>query len=153
MWFRDLDRASATAVAAGMREWDRREIFATRFSDDIEDFVDDVMASGPLAWVSGLGDEPIAVFGCRELWKGVWSMWLFATDSLDKIGLSMTKLIVRVIVPSIKSFGAHRMECRSMEGHEDAQRWLKVIGANLESTLKGYGREGQNFHVFTWEIA
>lgn len=153
MWFRDIDRAGVAAVAARMREWDRREIFATRFGDDEEAFVDDVMASGPLAWVAGLGDEPIAAFGCRELWPGMWSMWFFATDSLTKIGLSMTKLIVRVIVPSIKSFGARRMECRSMEGHDDAQRWLKVIGANRESTLKGYGREGQDFHVYAWEMA
>ena len=63
----------------------------------------------------------------------------------------MTKLIVRHIVPMLWEVGAHRLEARSMEGHHDAQRWLEVIGARREGTLKGYGREGQDFHVYAWE--
>ena len=47
--------------------------------------------------------------------------------------------------------GAHRLECRSMEGHVEAQRWLETIGATREATLHGYGREGEDFHVYTWE--
>lgn len=139
-------------VVEGMREWDRREIFANRFDDDPMAMARDAVAMGKdVGWIAGLEDRPIAAFGCFLMWPGVWSMWLFATDEFRHIGISMTKLIVRSILPMLWEAGAHRLEARSMEGHHDAQRWLKVIGATQEATLKGYGKGGEDFHVFAWE--
>lgn len=137
-------------VAHNMRAWDRREIFATRFDDDADAVADYTTQLGPLAWVAGNDDGPIAAFGCAPMWRGVWSMWLFATDDFGRIGISMTKLIVRTIVPMLFEAGAHRLEARSMEGHDDAQRWLEMIGAKREGTCSGYGRDGQDFHTYTW---
>ena len=139
-------------ISQFMRDWDRREIFATRwpFEDELHTFVDEVMASGPVSWVSGL-EEPIACFGCRPLWPGVWSMWLFATDRFPEIGLPMTKMIVRHIVPMLFANGAHRLECKSMEGHVEAQRWLETLGARREGTLRAYGRQGEDFHTYVWD--
>jgi RimJ/RimL family protein N-acetyltransferase len=103
-----------------------------------------------IGWVAGR-EEPIAAFGCYLMWPGVYSMWLFATDSFPQIGISITKLIVRQILPMLWENGAHRLEARSMEGHHDAQAWLEVIGARREATLRAYGRGGEDFHVYTWE--
>lgn len=152
MWLeRAEDRPDhVLAVARAMREADRQEIFATRLGDDPEALAAEMLATGPVAWVAGLDEEPIAAFGCAPMWEGVWSMWLMATDDFHHIGLSVTKLVTRYIVPMLFDAGAHRLEARSMEGHDDAQRWLEVIGAQREATLKGYGREGQDFHVYTW---
>ena len=140
------------SVSQFMRDWDRHEIFSTRWpeEDGLEAFVEDVMSTGPVSWVSGL-DEPIACFGCKPLWPGVWSMWLFATDRFPEIGLPMTKMIVRHIVPMLFANGAHRLECRSMEGHVEAHRWLEALGAKREGTLRRYGRGGQDFHVYVWD--
>jgi RimJ/RimL family protein N-acetyltransferase len=151
MWLHKAhdDPAGVHHVAHNMREWDRREIFATRFDDDSSALADIALASTRVSWVAGI-DAPIAAFGCSPMWPGVWSMWLFATDDFRHIGFPVTKLIVRSIVPMLFEAGAHRLEARSMEGHEDAQRWLEVIGAQREATLHGYGRDGQDFHVFTW---
>jgi len=141
---------AAAHVIANMREWDRREIFATRANDDDTLLLADLMRSGPAAWVAGK-EEPIAVFGCAPMWPGVWSMWFFATDNIHQIGIGVTKLITRSIVPMLWNGGAHRLECRSMEGHTQAQDWLGVIGARRECTLLHYGREGEDFHIYTWE--
>jgi RimJ/RimL family protein N-acetyltransferase len=138
-------------VAQNMREWDRREIFALRFDEDVDAFAAAAIGCGPVSWVAGLDDKPIAAFGCAPMWPNVWSMWFFATDNLGQIGISVTRLIVRSIVPMLFEAGAHRLEARSMEGHIDAQRWLEVIGAKRETTLKGYGRGAEDFHVYTWE--
>lgn len=147
----DLDRNAVAYVIANMRDWDRKEIFATRLDDEEgESLLESVFAAGPVSWIAWEGDEPIAVFGCMPLWRGVWSMWFFATDNFHKIGLGVTKLVLRYIIPMLWDGGAHRLECRSMEGHVDAQRWLKVIGAQREGSLSGYGRDGQDFHVYTW---
>ena len=138
-------------VARNMREWDRREIFATRVDDDPENLVHDVARCGPITWVAGRDSDPIAAFGCAPLWPGVWSMWLFATDKFGDIGISMTRLVTKAIVPMMIEAGAHRLEARSMEGHTDAQRWLEVIGARREGTLARYGRNKEDFHVYAWD--
>jgi hypothetical protein len=152
MWVENIhDRPDLVLpVVLSMREWDRREIYANRFDENPLKLADEAVAMGQNAgWVAGL-EEPIAAFGCFEMWPGVWSMWLFATDDFPQIGLSVTKLITRQIVPTLWEVGAHRLEARSMEGHHDAQRWLEVIGAEREGTLKGYGKGGEDFHVYTW---
>lgn len=139
-------------VALNMREADSREILANRFDDNLAAVAADaVKLGGEVGWIAGLEDRPIAAFGCLLMWPGVWSMWLFATDEFRHIGFSMTRLVLRSIVPMLWEAGAHRLEARSIEGHHDAQRWLEMIGARREATLKGYGRDGQDFHVFAWE--
>jgi len=147
-----LSRPAVEYVVSNMRAWDRSEIFATRWSDDEVPMVDQVMAMGDVSWVAyGEGDTPIAVFGCAPLWPGVWSMWFFATDNIHQIGISVTKMIVRHIIPMLWDGGAHRLQCHSMEGHVDAQNWLETIGASREGTARGYGRSGQDFHCYVWE--
>ena len=139
-------------VVANMREWDRREIFATRMPGrEAESLCEAVMAAGPVSWIGYYDDEPVTAFGCAPMWPGVWSMWLFATDKFQKIGMGVTKLAIRHIVPMLWEGGAHRLQCHSMEGHVEAQRWLEVIGARRETTLRNYGRDGQDFHVYAWE--
>ena len=154
MWVVPLNEAPLAAhiVALDMREWDRKEIFATRRDDDVADFAADVLECGPVFWAAGrYPNVPIAVFGCLEMWPGVWSMWFFATDELPQIGKSVTRLIIKAIVPYLFQSGAHRLECRSMEGHVDAQRWLEVLGARREATLRAFGRGGEDFHVYVWD--
>lgn len=155
MWVeRATDRPDLVrCVIDNMRAMDRAEIFATRRDDCDDQFEADVCAAGEISWVAGDGILPIAAFGCAPLWNGVWSMWLFATDKFGQIGISVTKLVTRTIVPMMIEAGAHRLEARSMEGHTDAQRWLEVIGAKREGTLKAYGRDRQDFHVYAWDCS
>lgn len=138
-------------VVEHMRAWDRREIFATRRDGD-EDLCADVMRAGVVSWCAGDDQgEPIACLGCMSMWPGVWSMWFFATDNVGEIGLPVTRLIKRSILPMLWEGGAHRLECRSMDGHTEAQEWLETLGAKREGTLKCYGRDGEDFHVYAWE--
>lgn len=152
MWLEcATDRPDLCAhVIGNMRDADRAEAFATRTDDDEGRLLTDILSCGPVSWVAGI-DEPIAVFGCAPMWRGVWSMWFLATDANRRIGFPVTKLITRSIVPMLLDGGAHRLEARSMEGHDDAHAWLEVVGARREGTLKGYGRDGQDFYVYTWE--
>lgn len=139
-------------ITARLREWDQREIFATRRDDSAIALAEDALDCGPISWIAGI-ERPIAAFGCAPMWHGVWSMWLFATDEFNRIGISVTRLVTRTIVPMMIDAGAHRLEARSMEGHTDAQRWLEVIGAKREATLRAFGRDGEDFHVYTWDCA
>lgn len=140
-------RPAVAYVAANMREMDRREIFATRWGDDTEALVDQVLQCGAFAYVASL-ERPIAAIGASPIWPGVWSVWMFATDEIDKIGLSLTRLARRRIIPTLRSVGAHRVECRSLEGYDVANAWLESLGAKEEAKLLKYGRNGEDFRLY-----
>src|SRR3546814_13479854 len=75
-------------------------------------------------------------------------MSMFATNEISNIGLGLTKFVARRMIPGLLDQGAHRLEARSMDGHVDAQSWLETFGAAREATLYGYGRGGEDFHVY-----
>jgi hypothetical protein len=110
-----------------------------------------VQNMGPAAWVSGRDYEPICCFGAYQTFPGLFEMWMFATDNLSNIGKSMTTAVREVIVPHLFACGARRLECRTMEGHVEAQRWLKAVGARYESSAPNFGRGGQTFHTYRWD--
>lgn len=143
-------------VTRNMREWDRREIFATRFNDDPDQLAMDVMRWGPFWWVAGAEvdgrDRAIAVIGATEVWPGMWSVGMFATDDFHHIGLPLTRWVRRSMIPAIVKQGIRRGECRSIEGHEVAHRWLEMLGAKPEGELKAYGKGGETFITYVWEF-
>lgn len=145
-----LERETVLFVARNMREWDRKEISATRWDDSPEALTEDCLRIGACGWVLGL-ERPIVAGGCWERWPGVFSMWMFATDEVRQIGLSMTKFVKRTIIPIVME-GAHRLDAHSMVGHEDAQAWLTTIGARREfpEPTRGYGKNGEDFYSYVW---
>jgi hypothetical protein len=144
-----IDIPALRRVIAGMRAWDREEIFATRRGDDNEAFATDIARiQGPkwIAWVSGM---PVAAIGIMPCWHGVWSPWCFGTDDFHHAKLVLTRLGKRVIIPYARLEGARRLEVRSIEGHANAQGWLeKCFGCHREATHPNYGRDGQTFHTY-----
>jgi hypothetical protein len=144
------DRDALIHICANMREWDRREIYATRWNDDPAALADECLSAGDFAYIFGT-DEPIGIIGAVPLWPGVWSVFLFGTDNVKHVGLPLTKWVKRVMMPTlIEDMGCHRAECRSIEGHTDAQSWLEHLGVRRESSLPGYGRNGEDFWVYAW---
>lgn len=144
-----LNEADLLYVADNMRDWDRREVFATRWDDNAAELVDMIMAGGEFGWVAG-EDQPIAAFGAVPTWQGNWQVWMFATDRWPEVALGVTRFIKKVMIPALEEAGCHRAECRSMEGHEVAHRWLESLGADKESELPNYGRNGETFYLYRW---
>lgn len=145
-----LNEADLLYVADNMREWDAREIFATRWTDDRADLANAILGCGEFGWIAGDGGLPIAAFGASPSWNGVWQVWMFATDDWPKVALGVTRFIKKVMIPALEEVGCHRAECRSMEGHAVAHKWLEALGAHKESELKHYGRDGQMFYLYCW---
>lgn len=138
-------------VAQRMRAADRKEIYATRWTDAPEDLARDVCMCGEFAWTLGLGGEPICCLGALALWPGVWSVWMFATDRFGEIGLSATRFVRQAMIPALTKTGAHRAECRSLAGHRRARAWLELLGARLEGREYVYGKNRERFVTYVWE--
>jgi RimJ/RimL family protein N-acetyltransferase len=141
---------AARYVATFMRDADRGEIFAGRWRTDPNQLAVDCTAIGDFGWVAKKNGTPIAVVGAVPVHPGVWSVFMFATDDFRQISISLTKFVKRVMIPALVQSGAHRAECKSMEGHEEAHRWLELLGAEREATHPEYGRNRETFHTYVW---
>jgi hypothetical protein len=138
-------------VADNMRDMDKNEIFATRWDENPESLVDSIMKYGDFGWVVGSEDGiPIAAFGAIPIWPGSWQVWMFATDRWNEVSTQVTKFIKRVMIPAIVDAGWNRAECKSIEDHPTAHRWLEMLGATHEHTLACFGKDGQAFRLYSW---
>jgi hypothetical protein len=155
MQLRPINHKDMTYIAENMRAADRREIFATRAAEDIGRLVDDCMAfsaqNSAYATIACL-ERPIAVIGAAEVWPGVYDVWSFGTNEFKRVGFAMTKWVRKVLIPSLVKVGAHRVHCRSIEGHVEAHEWLKMLGAEPMHTLKAWGKGREDFLLFEWHI-
>tara|TARA_B100000902_G_scaffold367574_1_gene390284 strand:+ start:5609 stop:6136 length:528 start_codon:yes stop_codon:yes gene_type:complete len=141
-------------VALEMRKRDLEELLAVTNCDNREELATHLA----IMWGSNInntyvfcdGDEKICCLTYTPLRDGVWSFGLFATNSFNKIYISLTKFILRVIIPHFNAINAHRVECQSIANYEYVHKWLEFIGLKRESTLKGYGKNGEDFYNFAY---
>jgi len=151
MNLRPLNRADLRAVAANMRSSDRREIFATRFDENPELLAEECLASFSLgAIIADKDGAPIAAIGAFEMWPGVWSVWMFATEGWPRVALSATRFVKRKLAPALRALGLHRAECRSSADHDSAHRWLRHLGAEIEAEYRDFGKNCETFIGFVW---
>lgn len=147
------DPAAVLHVCINMRDRDRDEVYATRWTDSPLDLAEDMTRiPGPkwVAWREGIG--PVAAYGAMPMWPGVWSLYLFATPHFQHVAWDVTRHIRRVMMTSLSIAGAHRAEARSLSTYLEAHAWLERLGARREGELKGYGRGGEDFITFAWSV-
>ncbi len=140
-------------IAVNMRERDYEECSALSFANSRHELADELARSWsniPTSIVCGTKEDGgIAAFTYVPMRKGVWNMGLFATDKFNKIHLSLTKLIIKSIIPTLDNAGAHRVEAPSITGYSTVHNWLNFLGQEDESILKGSGRNGEELLKYT----
>lgn len=153
-----MNREGLAHVVCNMREIDRQEVFATTFphdnpAHDNEAMIERTFRAGTeagIGFIAYSGEEPVAVIGMTMAWPGVVGVWMFATDSWPLVALGLTRWARKSIIPIMRDAEVHRAQCWSMSGHHVAHRWLKYLGATLETVAPGFGREGEEFCLFAW---
>jgi hypothetical protein len=149
---RTINLIDVMHVVRNMRAEDAREVFANRRGEDPDALAMEIMRTwGPLGFVFHHAGRPAAIVGATEMWPGVWCAWLLATDDFPHVALGLTKFVKRGMIPYLVENGAHRCEARSIDGHSQAHRWLRLLGASQEARLRRYGRNGEDFLVFRWD--
>ena len=149
----ELDLDAARHICRNMRPRDAEEAFALRYDSDPHSLAFEAVISwGKYAFAARTDDgTPAAMIGGTETWPGRGLVWMLATDEFDKIQLSLTKWIIRVMIPQLYTdLGFHRFEAQSIATHEKAHRWMERLGAARETVLKGYGRNGEDFVTYVW---
>lgn len=147
------DQDEIASVTRRMRDVDRREIFATRWTDDPDDLASDLARLNEMSWSARLDGVPAGIWGASPIWPRVWVVFAFGTDDWPHVVLSMTKHIRRFIVPAIVRANAIRVSCASHAQHTEAHRWLTSLGATLEAEHPNMGKGGERFFTFVWNPA
>lgn len=135
-----------------MREIDAREIYGMRGHDDPLLLAKEVVLAATYGKAAIATDRgiPSGIIGVSPLWPGVWSAWSFGTDNWPKAVLQLSRFALRELRPFLLNRGVHRLQCESRIDHSDAHRWLSSMGAQREGILKGYGKDGADYVMFSW---
>ncbi len=106
------------------------------------------LRSGP-RWMLHDGQQTLAVAGFDMLRPGVWQDWMFSTPEawLPANWRSTTKYVRRAMGAMLKA-DAHRLQCVSLASRIQAHAWYRTIGLVYESTIEGYGINGENALMF-----
>lgn len=132
-----------------MRELDRREIMSGRWTDSMDDFIESFDVSpDAMGYVASIDGVPVAIFGAIPISPTFWAPYLFATDRLPEVALNVARFIKKTMIPSIAQLGHFRAECRSIDGHVNAHKWLRMLGFEYQVACPLLGKNGETFHLF-----
>ncbi len=140
-------------VAERMRDSDFREFSAlsyTRNRQEMTDGLVEAYGKHPGGICAYLDDDPVAVGAMVEARPNVITLMFFATNDMSKIALPLTRFITKNLFEKYRNNGVHRIECVSIEGYDEAHRWIKMLGLHLEAVFPSFGREGEAFMQFSW---
>lgn len=91
------------------------------------------------------GEAPVAVGGFVRQREGVFRTWFFASDDVwVRHGLPLTILVRNTIADTLGSGLAHRIETVTLADRSRARAWYERLGLKFESTLPGYGVNGED---------
>lgn len=147
-----ISLAAVEYLTLNMRAIDAAEIYSMRGHDNPHLLANEVVlaASYGKAGIAEHNGRPCGIIGVSPLWPGVWTVWSFGTDDWPKAVLAMSRFGKRILKPFILARGAHRLQCESRIDHQEAHRWLIALGAKAEGRLRGYGRDGSDYIMFSW---
>lgn len=152
MFMRHAEPQDIFTVAESMRDKDFDEISSLLYVDDRKELAFNLanrISNFETVYVVG-DTEPVAIVSYIPVRPGVWNLGMFATDKFKSIGLYLTKRIIRDIIPALDRCNAHRVEAFSVEGYNEVHDWLDFLGLQEECTLSKYGKNGEDFKVFSW---
>lgn len=138
-------------ITSRLRDADKREQDALRWDSNEQALAADMLALGSPSWIACAVDplEPVYAFGLTPVRPGVWAMWGFGTNRWPDVALKVSRWCRRVIQPSAPKMG-HRIECYVLAEKESAHRWIERFGGVCEGTLRGYGKNGEDFKLYAW---
>jgi|TARA_R110001632_G_scaffold112417_1_gene223453 hypothetical protein len=152
MFMRHAEPQDIFTVAQKMRDKDFNEISSLLYVDDRDELafnLSNKISNFETVYVVG-DTEPVAIVSYIPVRPGVWSLGMFATDKFKSVGLYLTKRIIRDIIPALDRAKAHRVEAFSIDGYDEVHDWLNFLGLQEECTLSKYGKNGEDFKVFSW---
>ena len=150
-----IDSATREAVlnaAERISDLDKIDLSMLSFEQDIKDTCLSLLNmcdDSGYCWVFFYDGKPEAFYGVCETLPGIWSVFGFGTENFYKIKYTVTKFIKRRVIPIVVAKNA-RKAVALVRG--DGNKWLQNLGAKIEVVLKGWGKDGSNYTMLTWDV-
>lgn len=94
--------------------------------------------------------QPAAFVAAHRVTETVCQLSMIATEDWRHVAASVIKWAKREGMPALYAQGFKRAECRSIEGHPEAIRFLMHLGFEVEAYVKSYGRNAEDFIQFAY---
>lgn len=140
-----VEPAHILHVCQHLRADDLREISETRWSGD--DIAESLWQTPGGKFAIIRDGSPVALLGVVPVWPGVGQAWLIATPEVGNYGVEVMRVSKRII-KTLLDLEMHRIHAYSAAFHTQAHRWLEMTGFRRESTLKQYGKTGEDFYCY-----
>lgn len=149
----DITQDQVAHIVHNMRESDRREIYAVRWSEDEGELVEDVMSVAGKLWRVWTWDgEPVAINGVVPIRPGVVNCAMFATDKWRKVIWPMTHWAQEWLIPALQISHYHRGEAYVAASNMQSRRWIAALGGKPEAYLYHYGKNKEDYILFVWRL-
>lgn len=133
------------------RARDRAEIEAViGYERACAGFLEPWLESAVLAEVFAHEGEPAALIAVHEITARTVALSLVATYRWRRVALAVAKWARRQCMPELLARGYRRAECRAIDGHDEARRFLEFLGFTLECRCPEFGRNGEAFLQYAW---
>lgn len=140
-------REDIEQVCRNLRADDLREVMATRWTDSIDDLICSFCATPGGKFAVIHDDRAVCIFGVSAALPGVGQGWLVGTDEIGLCGVEIAHACKKVISTLFEN-GVHRIQAFSADFHTQAHEWLELIGFKKESTMKSFGKNGEDYYCF-----
>lgn len=147
----DLNLRDLTYIIANLREDDRKEIdplIPNSIQPEHRNSYIAVQCLSGFAYSVKIGEQPICAFGVKIVGT-IGSGWAFGTDRMIRAIPLISDFCWRYISHLLIENNLNRLEVRPVATHEVAIRWLKKLGFTHDCTLKMYGKNGEDFELYS----
>ena len=113
----------------------------------ISQFVDEVVVKN-LSFTAVNNGKIICSGGIYPIWHGVGDAWFIGSNIIYDYPITITKLVKKTLDELMDINNFHRVQAYVRHDWEDAQRWIKVLGMQVEGTARKYSTDGRNHILF-----
>lgn len=154
MIVREASDADVRHVIGHLRRTDRQEQFATRFDDDADALVNEIIRLRPLAikhYALACDDgEPAILVAAYLVSPKVARFHMASTDRMGEIARAGHRWGLQRFIPSVLMPNVRRAEARILADHTIARRWVAACGFVEEGVIRRVGRAGEDFVQVVW---
>ena len=124
--------------------------YSRRFSQAVPGFADSlgVQAENNPAFTVFYEDKPFASFGVYELWGGVAEGWMVPSNRIEINPIVLARRSRPIWLHIGPAMQLRRLQFMVRSSHLHATRFAEFLYFNKEATLKEYGPEGDDYHIY-----
>ena len=145
----DPSAAEIRYVCENMRKNSSEELFGANDGTP-KTYAKWLISTDGFKWVAYHASKPCALIGAIPERKGVWGLFGLGTDDWQKVWRKVTIIAKRDMMQMVLDAGAHRAHCMSPATHIETHKWLRFLGASHEAEMPAYGKQGEDYILFSW---